>query len=81
MSDEQGKPAEAAEVKEAAACLRAFEVGIGNICNELGITYSEFAKRANAAFKFAEQGADVSDKLAPWLVDQIVAQATKEPQA
>lgn len=80
MSDEQGKPAETAEVKEAAACLRAFEVGIGNICNEIGLTYGEFAKRANTAFKFAEKEEDATGKLAPWLVDQIVAQATKESQ-
>ncbi len=81
MSDEQVTPADGAETKEAQARLRAFEVGIGRICNDLGIEYAEFAKRANATCKFAETDEEASGKLAPWLVDVIVEQATKEEQA
>ncbi len=78
MSEAQAKPAEKVDEKEAQSCLRAFEVGIGHICNDLGIEYDEFAKRANAEFKFAEKDEDAPGKLAPWLVDVIVEQATKE---
>ncbi len=77
MSDEQGAPGAKVDEKEAQACLRAFEVGIGKMCGAIGIGYDEFAKRANAAFKFAEKDEEASGKLAPWLVDQIVEQATK----
>lgn len=60
------------EIKEAAGRLRAFEVGIGQACNELGIAYEDLAKMA---------GVD-SDKLGPALVEQLVEAATEaEKQA
>jgi len=84
MSGEQAKPDKKVSEKEAQSRLRAFEVGIGHICNGLGIEYDEFAKQANAAFKFAKKDEDAAGVLAPWLVDQIVAQAVEaeqQPQA
>ena len=81
MSNEQAKPVEGVNEKEAQARLRSFEVGIGHICNGLGIEYGEFAKRANSAFKFAETDEEATGKLAPWLVDVIVEQAAKEQPA
>lgn len=82
MSDVQAAPAaEKVDEKEAQACLRAFEVGIGKMCGSIGIGYDEFAKRANATFKFAEKEEEAPGRLAPWLVDVIVEQATKEEQA
>lgn len=66
----------AVDAKEAQARLRAFEVGIGHICDGLGIDYDTFAKQANAAFKFAEDDEQAAAMLAPWLVNAIVEEAT-----
>jgi hypothetical protein len=81
MSDEQAKPTTEENEKEASTRLRSFEVGIGHICNGLGVDYDDFAKQANARFKFAEKEADAPSKLAPWLIDQIVAEVTKAEAA
>lgn len=82
MSEAQAAPAvEKVDEKEAQACLRAFEVGIGKRCAAGSIGYDEFAKLANAKYKFAEKAEEAPGRLAPWLVDEIVAQATKEEQA
>ena len=66
MSGEQKQLTEEQQ-KEAAARLRAFEVGIGHKCNELGIRYEDLAKQA---------GVD-ADTLGPALVEQLIEAATK----
>lgn len=74
MSEEQKtqtqEPTEE-QKKEAAARLRAFEVGIGQRCNELGIPYEELAKKA---------GVD-ADTLGPALVEQLVTVAAEAEKA
>lgn len=72
MSEEK-KPQEPTEEqkKEAAARLRAFEVGIGQRCNELGIAYEDLAKQA---------GVDAST-LGPALVEQLVTAAMDAEKA
>lgn len=72
MSDEKQTQAPTEEQKkEAAARLRAFEVGIGQRCNELGIAYEDLAKQA---------GVD-ADTLGPALVEQLVAAAADAEKA
>jgi len=70
MSEEQKpqtqEPTEE-QKKEAAARLRAFEVGIGQRCNELGIGYEDLAKQA---------GVD-AETLGPALVEQLVEAASE----
>lgn len=63
MSEEKQMPEPTEEQKkEAAARLRAFEVGIGQACNEMGIEYGDLAKAAGVE----------TDALGPALVEQLV---------
>lgn len=71
MSEEKKTELTEEQKKEAAARLRAFEVGIGHACNEMGINYEDLAKAA---------GVD-SDTLGPALVEQLVEAATQAEKA
>ena len=75
------KQAASMDEAEAQARLRSFEVGVGKLCNELGVEYDAFAKAANAALpqlgieKFAAADEDASGLIAPWLVSVFAEQA------
>jgi hypothetical protein len=67
--------------EEAQGRLRAFEVGVGHLCQQLGVEYDAFAKMANAQVeqagfsKIAASDEEAPANLAPWLIDRIVEAA------
>lgn len=71
MSDAQTQPQTGAEktaAEEGSGRLRAFSVGIGQLCKETGIPYNKLAEKAGVA----------PEALAPALVDTLAEAAAKE---